>query len=77
MSAANDKASKEATGLVMEFLSPNKDKANGPNNYLAWAGAMHTTIGARYGPMTSEVIRVVGNVSAPTSSRVVLRMGIG
>ena len=51
MSAANDKESKEATGLVVEFLSPNKGKANGPNNYLAWAGAMHTTMGARYGPM--------------------------
>ena len=36
MSAANDKESKEATGLVVEFLSPNKGKANGPNNYLAW-----------------------------------------
>jgi hypothetical protein len=33
----------------MEFLSPNKAKANGPNNNLAWAGAMHTTMGARYG----------------------------
>ncbi len=51
MSAANDKASKEATGLVVGLLSPNKDKANGPNKYLAWAGAMHTTMGARYGPM--------------------------
>ena len=51
MSAANDKVSKETTGLVVEFLSPNKGKANGPNNYLAWAGAMYTTIGARYGPM--------------------------
>ena len=34
MSAANDKVSKEAMGLVVEFLSPNKGKANGPNNYL-------------------------------------------
>ncbi len=51
MSAANDKASKEATGLVVEFLSPNKGKANGPNNCLAWAGAMHPTTGARYRPM--------------------------
>jgi hypothetical protein len=51
MSAANDKASKEATGLVEEFLSPNKGKANGPNNYLAWAGEIHTTMGARYGLM--------------------------
>ena len=51
MSAANDKVSKEAMGLVVEFLSPNKGKANGPNNYLAWAGAMHTTMGARHGPM--------------------------
>ena len=51
MSAANDKVSKDATALVMEFLSPNKGKANGPNNYLAWAGAMHTTLGALYGPM--------------------------
>ena len=32
-------------------MSLNKGKANGPNNYLAWAGAMHTTMGARYGPM--------------------------
>ena len=30
MSAANDKVSKEATGLVVEFLSPDKGKANGP-----------------------------------------------
>ncbi len=52
MSAANDKVSKEATGLVVELLSPNKGKANGPNSYLAWAGAMHTTMGVRYGPMT-------------------------
>ncbi len=51
MSAANDKMSKEATGLVVKFLSPNKGKANGPNNYLVWAGAIHTTTGARYGPM--------------------------
>jgi hypothetical protein len=51
MSADNDKASKEATGLVVEFLSPNKSKANGPNNYLVWADAMNTTMGARYGPM--------------------------
>ncbi len=36
MSTANDKSSKEATGLVVEILSPNKGKANGPNNYLAW-----------------------------------------
>ena len=40
MSAANDKVSKEATSLVAEFLSPNKGKVNGPNNYLAWAGAI-------------------------------------
>ncbi len=52
MSDANDKVSKDTTGLVPEFLSPNKGKVNGPNNYLAWAGAMHTTMGARYGPMT-------------------------
>ncbi len=37
----------------MEFLSPNKGKANGPNNYLVWAGAMHTTMGARYGPIAT------------------------
>ncbi len=35
MSAAFDKELKEATGLQVEFLSPNKGKANGPNNYLA------------------------------------------
>ena len=34
MSAANDKKSKEATGLVVEFSSPNKGKANGPTIYL-------------------------------------------
>ena len=51
MSAANDKVSKEAMGLVVEFLSPNKGKFNGTNNYFAWAAAMHTTLGARYGPM--------------------------
>jgi hypothetical protein len=45
-------AMEEATGLVVEFLSFNKGKTKGPNNYLAWAGAMHTTMGARYGPMT-------------------------
>jgi hypothetical protein len=51
MSAATDKASKEATGLVVEFLSPSKGKASGLNNYLDWAGAIHSTMGARYGPM--------------------------
>jgi hypothetical protein len=52
MPAANDKSSKEATGLVVEFSSLNKGKANGLNNYLAWAGAMSTSLGARYGPIT-------------------------
>ena len=52
MSAANDKVSKEVTGLEVEVLSPHKDKANRPNNYLAWAGAMYTTMGARYRPMS-------------------------
>jgi hypothetical protein len=51
MSVANDKASKKAAGLVMEFLSPNKGKTNGPDNYLAWAGVTHTTMGAHYVPM--------------------------
>jgi hypothetical protein len=36
---------------MVEFFSLNKDKANRPSSYLAWAGAMHTTMGARYGPM--------------------------
>ena len=35
MNPANDKASKEATDLVVEFLNTNKDVANGPENYLA------------------------------------------
>ena len=35
MSAANDRVSKEATCLVVDYLSSNKVKANGPNNYLA------------------------------------------
>jgi hypothetical protein len=35
MSAANDKVSKEAMGLVVEFLSPNKGKFNGTINYFA------------------------------------------
>ena len=52
MSATNDKGSKEATGLVLKFSSPNKGKANVSNNYLAWAGAMHTNMGACYGPMS-------------------------
>jgi hypothetical protein len=68
MSAANDKVSKEATGLVVEFLSTNDGKANGPNNYLAWAGAMHTPMGARYGPMArvfnDQVPYVVPNLEA-------------
>ena len=51
MSTANTKASKEATGLVMKFSSPNKSKANGPNNYLTWADAIYTSKGSRYGPM--------------------------
>ncbi len=51
MSTDNDKVSKEVTGLVVEFLSPNKGRANGPNNYHARAGAMHTAMGARYDPM--------------------------
>ncbi len=37
---------------MVEFLSPNKGKANGPN-YLAWAGTMHITMGAWYGPMST------------------------
>ncbi len=68
MSAANDKVSKEATGFVVEFLSPNKGKVNGPNNDLAWVGAMHTTMGARYGPMvrvfTDQVPHVVPDLEA-------------
>ena len=59
MSAANDKVSKEATGLVVEFLIPNTGKANRPNNYLAWVGAMHTPMGARYGPMAKVFINQV------------------
>jgi len=52
MSTANDKVLKEATGLVVKFLSPNKGKVNGPmNNYLAWVGVMYTTMAARYDPM--------------------------
>ncbi len=50
MSAAIDKSSKEATGPVAELLSLNKGNANGRNNNLAWAGEMHTTMVARYGP---------------------------
>ncbi len=68
MSGANDKASKEATGLVMEYLSPNKGKANVSINYLDWAGAMHTTMGARYGLMamvfTGQVPYVVPDLEA-------------
>ena len=68
MSAANDKVPKEATGHVVEFLSPNKGKANGPSNYLAWAGEMHTTMGARYVPMArvfaDQVAYVVPNFEA-------------
>ena len=66
MSAANDKVSKEAMGLVVELLSPNKVKFNGTNNYVAWAAAMHTTLGARYGPMakvfTDQVPYVVPDI---------------
>ena len=66
MSAANDKVSKEAIGLVGEFLSPNKAKFNGTNNCFAWAAAMHTTLGARYGPMarvfTDQVPYVVPDI---------------
>ena len=66
MSAAKDKVSKEAMGLVMVFLSPNKGKFNGTNNYFAWAAAMHTTLGARYGPMarvfTDQVPYVVPDI---------------
>ena len=68
MSAANDKAPKEATGLVVEFVSLNKGKANGPNINLAWAGAMHTTTGASYGPIgmvfTDQVPYVVLELEA-------------
>ncbi len=68
MSAVNDKVSKEASGLVVEFLSPKTGKANGSNNYLAWAGAMHTIIGARYGPIamvfTDHVAYVVLDLEA-------------
>ena len=62
MSAANDNVSKEATGLVVEFLNPNKGKANWPNNYLARAGAMNATMGARYSPMTRVFTDQVPNV---------------
>ena len=51
MSAANDKVSKEAMGLVVEFLSPNKVKLNGANIYDVWATVMRTTLVARYDPM--------------------------
>ena len=73
MSAANDKSSKEATGLVVELPSPNKNKANGPNNYLAWAGAMRTTMGERYDPMTrvfnDQVLHVVPVLEAADVSQ--------
>jgi len=53
---------------VVDFLSPNKGKANGPNNYLAWAGAMHNTMGARYSPMArvfnDQVPCVVNDIDA-------------
>ena len=53
---------------MVEFLSPNKGKANEPNNYLAWAGAIHATMGARYGQMarvfTDQVPYVVPNLEA-------------
>jgi hypothetical protein len=66
MSVANDKVSKEAMGLVVVFLSLNKGKFNGTNNYFAWAAAMHTTLGARYGPMvrvfTDQVPYVVPDI---------------
>ncbi len=49
-------------------MSPDKGKANGPISYLAWAGAMHTSMGARYGPMTrvfnDQVPYVVPNLEA-------------
>jgi len=41
MSATHDNAPKEATGFVVEVLSPVEGKANGPNNYLAWAASPH------------------------------------
>ncbi len=40
MSVVNDKVSKEAMSLVVEFLSPIKGNFNGTNNYFAWAAAM-------------------------------------
>ncbi len=52
----------------MVFLIATKGKANRPNNYLAWAGAMHSTTGARYGPMakvfTDQVSYVVPDFEA-------------
>ena len=68
MSAADDNASKEVTGLVVEFFSPNKGKANESSNFLAWAGVMHATMGARYGPLarvfTDQVPYVVFDLEA-------------
>ncbi len=68
MSVANDKASKEATDLVGELLSPNKGKANEPSNYLVRSNAMHTTMGARYSPMdrvfNDQVPYVVSDLKA-------------
>jgi len=42
-------------GFVVEFLRFNKGKFNRTNNYFAWAAAMHTILGARYGPMARVV----------------------
>ena len=54
-------------------MSPNKGKANGPNSYLAWAGAMHTTMGARYGPsamvFTDKVTYVMPDLEADDVSQ--------
>ncbi len=68
MSAANDKVSKEATGLVVEFLSPYKGNTNGPNNHLAWVGAIHTIMGKLHGSLarvfTDQVPCVVPDIEA-------------
>ena len=49
-------------------LKSQQGKANGPSSYLAWAGAMHTTMGARYGPkakvFTDQVPYVVPHFEA-------------
>ncbi len=56
MSNANDMKSKEATSLVVDLLSPVKEKYNERKNYSEWAPRMQAIMGIQYGAMSRVLI---------------------